>query len=457
MTFVEDIICAPATLSGGALAVIRMSGSGSIELADKIFKKRDAESKPLVDEAGYTLHYGDIFDSEGAIIDDVILSLFRSPHSYTGEDGVEISCHGSGYIVQRIIELLIDKGARIANAGEFTTRAFMAGRIDLSQAEAVADMIAVSDRATHRLAQTQMRGGYSQRLETLREKLLHLCALMELELDFSEEDVEFANRDELQQTMSELTREIEQLRESFRLGNAIKNGVGVAIVGSPNAGKSTLLNRILGEDRAMVSSIAGTTRDSIEESVRLDGVTYRFIDTAGLHETDDELEQMGIERTISTIATSNIIIQLTDIDDISDYTPIEVDSEQRHIIVFNKIDKICGVERLTELRVHYPTAIFISAKNGVGIDNLLHEISNTIDKTSLYTSDITVSNTRHYEHLTTSAETLLAARESLRCNLPSDLIVDDLRHSLHEIGAITGAVTSDDILAHIFSSFCIGK
>ncbi len=457
MAFMSDIICAPATLSGGALSVIRVSGVGAIELADKIFRKRGQEPKPLAEAAGYTLHYGDILDADGEVVDDVMLSLFRSPHSYTGEDGVEISCHGSAYIVQRIIELALDNGARMATAGEFTTRAFMAGRIDLSQAEAVADMIAVSDRATHRLAQTQMRGGYSERLEKLREELLHLCALMELELDFSEEDVEFADRDELQRSMSLLTAEIERLRESFRLGNAIKNGVGVAIVGAPNAGKSTLLNRILGEERAMVSTIAGTTRDSIEECVRIDGVTYRFIDTAGLHETDDELEQMGIERTIMAMSTANVVVQLVDIDATDDLELIEVEPCQKYILLFNKIDSVEASAKMAELQKLYPEAMFISAKGDIGIDKLMTQLSQAVDKESLYASDITVSNARHYEHLTTAAETLLAAQESLRCTLPSDLIVDDLRHSLHEIGAITGAVTSDDILAHIFSSFCIGK
>ncbi len=457
MGFIDDIICAPATLSGGALAVIRVSGAGTIELAERIFRKRDEGAKGLSEAAGYTLHYGDIVEQSGEVVDDVILSLFRSPHSYTGEDGVEVSCHGSSYIVQRITELMIENGARMATAGEFTTRAFMAGRIDLSQAEAVADMIAVSDRATHRLAQMQMRGGYSDMLEKMREELLHLSALMELELDFSEEDVEFANRDELRDLVAKLIVEVERLRESFKLGNAIKNGVAVAIVGAPNAGKSTLLNRILGEDRAMVSSIAGTTRDSIEGELRIDGVTYRFIDTAGLHETGDELEKMGIERTYGAIASADIVMQLIDVNDINNHNPISITPEQRLIMVFNKVDKVAGEAELQRLQEHYADGIFISAKGGENVQNLLATMSESIDKERLYAGDIIVSNARHYEHLTSAAESLYSVAESQRCNIPADLIVEDLRHALQEIGCITGAITNDEILAHIFSSFCIGK
>ncbi len=457
MAFTNEIICAPATLSGGALAVIRISGEGSIELAEKIFQKRGDAKKSLSQAAGYTLHYGIIIERDGAVVDDVMLSLFRAPHSFTGEDGVEISCHGSSYIVQRIIELAIDNGARMAGAGEFTTRAFMAGRIDLVQAEAVADMIGVSDRATHRLAQMQMRGGYSEMLEEMRAELLKLGALMELELDFSEEDVEFADRAELQQLVAKLITEIERLRESFMLGNAIKRGVAVAIVGAPNAGKSTLLNRILGEDRAMVSSIAGTTRDSIEECMTIDGITYRFIDTAGLHDSEDELERMGIERTHAAIYRADVVMQLIDIEDIKNHETIEVTDEQRLIKLFNKIDKVTDQDEVARLKMAEPDAVFISAMAGDNIDEMTNKLSKIFDKERLYAGDLIVSNARHYEHLTAAAESLHSVAESQRCQLPADLIVEDLRYALEEIGCITGAITNDDILEHIFSHFCIGK
>ncbi|MFR9617345.1 MAG: tRNA uridine-5-carboxymethylaminomethyl(34) synthesis GTPase MnmE [Rikenellaceae bacterium] len=481
MGFKNEVICAPATASGGALSVVRLSGDGSIELTDKMFRKASKASsnevkgssnesndvkvieaskgsaKRLAEASGNTLHYGDILEADGSVVDDVVVSVFRAPHSFTGEDGVEISCHGSGYIVQRIIELAIDNGARMATAGEFTTRAFMAGRIDLSQAEAVADMIGVSDRATHRLAQMQMRGGYSERLEEMRAELLRLGALLELELDFSEEDVEFANRGELQELVSRLITEIERLRESFMLGNAIKRGVAVAIVGAPNAGKSTLLNRLLGEDRAMVSAVAGTTRDSIEECVAIDGITYRFIDTAGLHESDDELERMGMERTHKAMSRADIVIQLIDIEHIDESEPLAITDEQRLIRALNKIDKASSVAALESAKAGHSETIFISAKSGEGVDELRRELGEILNKEQLYRGDLIVSNTRHYEHLTAAAESLHSVAESQRCNLPSDLIASDLSYALEEIGAITGAITNDDILDHIFSHFCIGK
>ncbi len=463
MGFKNEVICAPATASGGALAVVRLSGEGSIELSDKMFRKGKGSAKRLAEAAGNTLHYGDILEADGSVVDDVVVSVFRAPHSFTGEDGVEISCHGSSYIVQRIIELALDNGARMATAGEFTTRAFMAGRIDLSQAEAVADMIGVSDRATHRLAQMQMRGGYSERLEEMRAELLRLSALLELELDFSEEDVEFANRGELQELVSRLIAEIERLRESFMLGNAIKRGVAVAIVGAPNAGKSTLLNRLLGDDRAMVSAVAGTTRDSIEECTTIDGITYRFIDTAGLHKSDDELERMGMERTYKAMSRADIVIQLIDIERIAESKPLEITDEQRLIRAVNKIDKARGATALAALAAReserdeqYET-IFISAKSGEGVDELRKRLGEILNKEQLYRGDLIVSNTRHYEHLTAAAESLHSVAESQRCNLPSDLIASDLSYALEEIGSITGAITNDDILDHIFSHFCIGK
>ncbi|MFI3290031.1 MAG: tRNA uridine-5-carboxymethylaminomethyl(34) synthesis GTPase MnmE [Rikenellaceae bacterium] len=447
MTHSEDIIVAPATLSGGAIAIIRVSGEGSITLVDNVF--RPHRKGGLSNAKGYTLHYGEVLDND-SVIDDVIISLFRAPHSYTSEDSVEISCHGSSYIVQRIIELIVSHGARLANAGEFTTRAFLAGKIDLSQAEAVADMIASTSRATHAMATTQMRGGYSDKLVSMRSELVHLSALLELELDFSEEDVEFADRSELRNLMEGLQSEIEHLRESFRIGNAIKEGVAVAIVGAPNAGKSTLLNRILGEDRAMVSDVAGTTRDSIEETIVLDGVTFRFIDTAGLHTTEDKLEKMGIERTHTAISKAQIIIQLIDIKGIDDVVDIKILPNQSLIRVINKVD-------LIDNKIDQSNDLYISAKDGDGVDELLKELSSKIDLEGLYQGDIIVSNARHYTHLNDANQSLTAAISALNNNLPTDLLTQDLRHTLHHIGSITGEITTNEILSKIFSSFCIGK
>ncbi len=442
-----DIIVAPATLSGGAIAVVRISGEGSITLVDKIF--RPCRGKGIASAKGYTLHYGEIIDNEN-VIDDVMVAIFRAPYSYTSEDSIEISCHGSGYIVQRIIELILSYGGRLAQPGEFTTRAYLAGRIDLSQAEAVADMIASTSRATHTMASTQMRGGYSEKLAVMRSQLVNLSALLELELDFSDEDVEFADRTELKRLMENLRDEVERLRESFKVGNAIKEGVAVAIIGAPNAGKSTLLNTILGEDRAMVSSIAGTTRDSIEETIVLDGVRYRFIDTAGLHTTDDKLENMGIERTYSAISAANIIIQLIDIKNISNTETLSISKDQELIKVANKIDLATDFEPNEEY-------IYISAKEGKGLNELLKALTKKIDLESLYKGDIVVSNARHYSHLNDANQSLQNALTALNNNLPSDLLAEDLRHTLHHIGEITGEITNNEVLGKIFSSFCIGK
>ena len=329
----NDTIAAPATAPGGALSIIRLSGARAVECADAVFRGRRA----LADAAPATLHYGRIVDGERTV-DDVVVSLFRAPHSYTGEDSVEISCHGSQYIVSEILRLLTAAGARLAAPGEFTSRAFLAGRIDLSQAEAVADMIAADSRAAHAMASTQMRGAYSESLHDLRDRLLRLTSLLELELDFSEEDVAFADRAELRRTMQEIAVEIDRLTGSFTLGNAIKEGVAVAIVGAPNAGKSTLLNRLLGEERAMVSDIAGTTRDTVEERMNIDGVTFRFIDTAGLRDTDDRLEALGIERTRDAISRANIVISLTTPGNSPE--PVALHDDQRLITVINKIDLI---------------------------------------------------------------------------------------------------------------------
>lgn len=457
----HDIIVAPATQAGGAIAVVRLSGDGTLELADKIFRGKHA----LATTSGYTIRYGTIIDSD-TVVDDVLVSVFRAPNSYTGEDSIEISCHGSRYITQTIIELLLRAGARMADHGEFTTRAFLAGKMDLSQAEAVADIIASSSRASLAMAATQMRGGYSASLRTLRDRLVRLTSLLELELDFSEEDVEFADRAELKQTMQEIALEISSLTASFKTGNAIKEGVAVAIVGRPNAGKSTLLNRLLNEERAMVSNIAGTTRDAIEEVTNIDGVLFRFIDTAGLHDTADTLERMGIERTHAAIERAQIVIQLLDAQD-SNATKIEVRDDQTLIVVVNKIDtatataltaisaKITGTS--DDVSSDNTTSIFISAKRGDGIEELKNQLRQAVDTDAVYNGDTVVSNSRHYEALEQASLALNRAIAGIESRQPADLLSEDIRQVLYHIGTITGEITTDEILATIFSKFCIGK
>lgn len=450
----HDIIIAPATATGGALCIIRLSGEGAIEMCDSLFrgKKRLAEAK------GATLHYGYIMDGE-QVVDDVVVSVFRAPHSYTGEDSIEISAHGSLYIANRIISLLTSRGARLAEAGEFTRRAFMAGKLDLSQAEAVADIIASDSRASHAIASTQMRGGYSEELRSLRDKLLHICSLLELELDFSEEDVEFADRQELSRLLNELLLKVRSLADSFSLGNALKHGVNVAIVGRPNVGKSTLLNQLIGEERAMVSEIAGTTRDSIEESVNIEGVIYRFVDTAGLHSTADRLEQMGIERTWKALEKAHIILWIADSADRDiekDLCGFAPSPEQRIIHVINKIDLLAKEDQpITETQDK--KYIPISAKLGLGIDKLLAELHTIADATNALRGDVIVSSQRHYEALRKAQESLVRSLDGLHDGTPTDLLSEDIRQVMYHIGTITGEINSEDILKSIFSSFCIGK
>lgn len=459
----HDTIAAPATASGGALSVIRVSGREALGICDRIFRGRT----PLGSAPGYTIHYGRIEDGV-RVVDDVMAAVFRAPHSYTGEDSVEISCHGSPYIVGEILRLLLAAGARMAEPGEFTIRAYLAGKLDLSQAEAVGDLIASSSRAAHALASTQMRGGYSGELEGLRDKLLHLTSLLELELDFSEEEVEFADREELRDTMCRIGEEIERLRRSFALGNAIKEGVAVAIVGAPNVGKSTLLNRLLNEERAMVSEIAGTTRDVIEETIGLGGVRFRFLDTAGIRATDDRLERMGIERTLESLRRARIILHLVDAVQVAEagevpdlgetlckefgegYTPEE---GQRIVTVVNKTDKAPAGFRLPE------GTIGISAKRGEGIDGLCAALRGAVDTKGVYHGDTVVSNARHYEALTAAREALQRAMEGLCEGLPGDLLSEEIRDVIRHLGGITGrgVIAPDEVLHNIFSKFCIGK
>ena len=463
----NDTIIAPATPTGGALCVIRLSGERAIELCDEVFegRKRLAESKTA------TAHYGLIKDA-GQVVDDVVVTLYRAPHSYTGENSVEISAHGSRYVVGRILSLLLSRGARLAEAGEFTRRAFLAGRMDLSQAEAVADVIAADSRASHAVASTQMRGAYSEELAALRSKLLHITSLLELELDFSEEDVEFADRKELAQLLDVVRDRVESLQSSFRLGNVLKEGVTVAIAGRPNVGKSTLLNRLVGEDRAMVSDIAGTTRDTVEAVANIDGVMFRFVDTAGLHSTDDVLEQMGIERTAQALKKARIVLWITDnanfeeediMREFGDFRPSD---EQAIYRVVNKIDLFESGDCATSvsgLNMHISATdigrgvIRVSAKTGKGVEALVDVLKSAVDASAAYAGDVIVSNQRHYEALTQAREALDASLLAMREGLPSDLLSEEIRQVLYHLGSITGEISSEDILQNIFSRFCIGK
>lgn len=441
--FRGGVIVAPASALGGAIAVIRMSGEGSIACCDALFRGR----KPLAEAASHTIHYGNIVDGDN-IVDDVVVALFRAPHSYTGEESVEISIHGSRYIATRVIDLLCRQGARVAEPGEFSARAFAAGRIDLSQAEAVADIIAADSQAAHTLAATQMRGGYSETLNNLRDSLIELTALLELELDFAEEDVEFADRTRLRDMLRKTMDVVRDLKESFRTGNAIRNGVCVAIIGAPNVGKSTLLNRLVGDDRAMVSDIAGTTRDTIEESVVIGGIRFRFVDTAGIRTTEDKLEQMGIERTLKAVSKAQIIINMCEPN--GSFETITINENQLEIRVVNKADTISKEE--------IADALYISARENIGIDALRTALANTIDTTNLYRGEAVVSNVRHYEALEAAYSALTAAESALANNISSELLAEDIRTAIHHIGEITGGtISSDTILHRIFSSFCIGK
>lgn len=465
----ESTIVAPATAMGGAVMVVRLSGNHAIEIADRMFRGR----KPLSDAEGYTLHYGTIVGGEDEVVDDVVVALFRAPRSFTGEDTVEITLHGSQYITSRVLHLAIEHGARMATAGEFTRRAFLAGKMDLSRAEAVADVIASDSAWSHRVATTQMRGGYSARLAMLRDRLLHLCSLLELELDFSEEDVEFADRKMLRSIIDEVSHEIESLTSSFSLGNALKEGVAVAIVGEPNVGKSTLLNALVEDDRAMVSEIAGTTRDTVEATAVIDGIRFRFIDTAGLRTTDDRLESMGIERTRRAMSEAHVILHLAAADN-PRFEPVSPAASQRYIRVINKIDKLPATPYATtstptnaesDTTTSTPTnaesdaatLLHISARHGLGIERLRSVLRSTVDTASIDAGDVVVSNMRHYAALRSAHDSLRSAMTSMERNLPADLLSEELRQTLHHLGEITGEITSDDILHSIFSKFCIGK
>lgn len=464
----EETICAIATGRGGALGIIRVSGPNAIINTDKIFIPADKTHKLLSERKAYTISYGHITNKDGEIIDEVLVSLFRAPQSYTGENCTEISCHGSEYILKQIMQMLIDNGCRAANPGEFTQRAFLNGKMDLSQAEAVADLIASSSKATHRIAMNQMRGNFSHELRTLRDKLLHLTSLIELELDFSDhEDLEFADRKELKETSLQISTVISKLINSFSLGNAIKNGIPVAIIGETNAGKSTLLNTLSGDDRAIVSDIDGTTRDVIEDTININGTTFRFIDTAGIRETHDTIEAMGIERSFKALNKAEIVILMYDLqrkDNFLDfYEKIHQHLISKQVILaMNKCDivpesniKIPEIIKISS-NIHWHT-ITISAKSGTNIEqlrNMLSELS-CIPETS--NNDIIITNVRHYEALTKALNAINRVEYGLTTSLTGDLIAQDLRECLFHLNDILGEVTTDEILHNIFKHFCIGK
>lgn len=426
----QSTICALATSPGGAIAVIRVSGDKAIDIVSGIFSCSLEQALPN------TVHYGTIVDEDSHIIDEVLVAVFRNPHSYTGEDSVEISCHGSHYIVNRILEILIKNGCRQALPGEFTQRAFLNGKMDLSQAEAVADLIASTNRASHTLAMGQLRGRFSNELSQLRDQLLHLTSLLELELDFSDhEELEFADRSELLALAKKIDDRITSLAESFHIGNALKQGIPVAIVGAPNVGKSTLLNALLGEERAIVSDIQGTTRDSIEDCIQIGDITFRFIDTAGIRHTDDQIERLGIDRSIAAARRARIILMMTEPG--VPYPQLPVSDDQ------------------TVIRIENKTETF-QAKYGVGLDELRQQLLDAAPKTA--ESDIIVTSARHYEALTHAHENLVRVIESLEENLSGDLIAEDLRLVLSDLADITGgAITPQETLNNIFRHFCVGK
>ena len=467
MDYFNHTIVAPSTAQGGAIAVIRVSGSDALLCVDRIFRGKT----PLAQSRGYSLHFGTLHEADGTLLDEVLVSVFRAPHSYTGENAVEIACHGSDYIVSRIMDLLLQNGAKMAAPGEFTQRAFVHGKMDLSQAESVADLIAAQTAAAHRIALKQLKGGFSEELAGMRAELLHLASLMELELDFSEEEVEFADRTQLLELVEKVLAHCQKLIESFRLGNAIKNGIPVVIVGNTNSGKSTLLNALLGENRAIVSDIAGTTRDTIEETCNLDGVLFRFIDTAGLRESEDTIERIGIERAYEKLAAAQLVLVMLDLcaplpDLLASARDIagRITDEQQLVFLLNKADAVPGSsadaarEALAPLLSLSGRQVFvISAKSGAGLDSLRHALAAIWCDLDTSAETTLVTNTRHLEALRNAATALDRVRDGLRTSLPTDLIAQDLRESLYHLGSIVGEVTTDEILGNIFKNFCIGK
>jgi tRNA modification GTPase len=467
MTRSEETICAPATAIGGAIAVIRVSGPYSLNICNKIFYPSDNRIK-LIDQKGYTVVFGEIRSGD-ILIDEVLMTIFRAPHSYTGENSAEISCHASPYIIRKILELLIVNGAISAKPGEFTQRAFYNGKMDLSQAEAVADVIASKTSSSHKIALNQMRGGFATEISRLRSELLNFASLIELELDFGEEDVEFADRKKLKSMITSVKELTDNLANSFMVGNVLKNGIPVAIVGKPNSGKSTLLNALLMEEKAIVSEIPGTTRDTIEDTIVIDGLEYRFIDTAGLRETSDIIEVMGIKKTHEKIGQASVILLIDEVSDsaksiierVQSIRELIRESEKHLIILINKLDTVSD-NRQSELKKEIipedkETLLFISAKEKTGLNDLRSRLSEVVVKGRLNTEDVIITNIRHYEALLRVSESLGRVISGLEDQIPEDLIAIDIRQAIHYLGEITGAITTDEILANIFRNFCIGK
>ncbi|MGQ2983811.1 tRNA uridine-5-carboxymethylaminomethyl(34) synthesis GTPase MnmE [Flavobacterium sp.] len=458
----QDTIVALATPSGaGAIAVIRISGSDAITIAAKVFAS--VSGKDITKQKTHTLHLGHIIDGD-KIYDQVLLSLFKGTNSYTGENTVEISCHGSVYIQQQIIQLLLRKGCRMAGAGEFTLRAFLNGKLDLSQAEAVADLVASDNEASHQIAMQQMRGGFSNEIARLREELLNFASLIELELDFSEEDVEFADRTQFHELLNRIEFVLKRLIDSFAVGNVIKNGIPVAIVGEPNVGKSTLLNALLNEERAIVSDIAGTTRDTIEDELVINGIGFRFIDTAGIRETEDVVESIGIKKTFEKMEQAQVVIYLSPLTPNGGMDDVKVEVEKIKnqyphktlIVIANKKD-LYTQEQIDAIEPEIPGLMFISAKENTGIEELKEKLLSFVNTGALRNNETIVTNTRHYDSLLKALEEIQKVQWGLRSGLPADLMAIDIRQALYYFGEITGQVTNDELLGNIFANFCIGK
>ncbi|PSJ71410.1 tRNA uridine-5-carboxymethylaminomethyl(34) synthesis GTPase MnmE [Sphingobacteriales bacterium UPWRP_1] len=466
----NDTIVAPITPPGvGAIGVLRMSGQNAIAICNRVFKGKD-----LTRQRTHTLHFGNIVDPTGQVIDEVLVSVFKAPHSYTSENTVEVSCHGSPYILQQVMQLFIDGGARLAKPGEFTLRAFLHGKLDLSQAEAVADLIASETEAAHHIAINQMRGGFSGQLQELRAQLIHFASLIELELDFSTEDVEFADRTQLTRLVTQLLTAITQLINSFALGNVIKNGVATVIAGRPNAGKSTLLNALLNEDRAIVSEIAGTTRDTIEETLNINGITFRLIDTAGIREAQDRIEAIGVEKTMQKIAQATLLLYVFDITELSPQQ-VEKDLQQLHpnhaqlLVIANKIDELNekAANTYNNFAGMFPPEAYLplSAKQGQGIATLRNALYQKVTgqnagstSAAILQNNIVISNARHAEALQNARQALQQVLQGIELHISGELLAADIRRALAHLASITGAdITPDDLLGNIFSKFCIGK
>ena len=454
----NDTICAVATPPGsGAIAIVRLSGPGSLDIAFKIFRPFQENLKKETIKSHH-MYYGQI-RSKDELVDEVLFTYFKAPHSYTGEDSVEISCHGSEFIQQKLIELLLQNGARFAEPGEYTMRAFLNGKLDLSQAEAVADLIASQSRSAHKMAMNQMRGGFSEKIRELRGKLVQFTSLIELELDFSEEDVEFADRGQLKQLVQKIDRHLKTLIDSFTLGNVIKNGIPVAIIGEPNVGKSTLLNALLNEDKAIVSDIPGTTRDAIEDVVNLNGVLFRFIDTAGIRETTDTIESLGIERTFSKIENAEIVLLMVDASDNNIKKSIseikDKIGDKKLLIIINKID-LAEKTNLEAIKSLYET-VEIAARHKKNIKELIKKLRAIAGLGTIDLGDTIITNTRHYEALSKAWEAIQRVNNGMENKIPSDFLAMDIREVLHYLGEISGEITNDEILGNIFKNFCIGK